>query len=186
MIKDYPNLKRRPFLMPIWLAAIAGAAVVGFSTWLWNTADSTTVIVVRDAESAPGATADRPLNAAGRARALRLAEMFGGGAPMGRLTAIYVEPTARSGLTAAPLAQRLGMAAVSDAGENPRTLAHRVLADHSGGRILVVSDDARLPRLLAALRGGGRQPPIGPPDHAAIYIVGVPRIGRPNLLSLRY
>ena len=174
MKKDYVGLKRRPFLMPIWLAAIGAAAIlviVGLFAWAWSTADSTTVIVIRNAET--------------DARAERLAQMLGDDRAPGAIDAIYVQPTPRGRSTAAPLATRLRLAAAVD-GDDPRALAKRVLADHAGGRVLIIADRRDVPLIAAALAETGQIPPVDEADFGTMFIVGVPRIGRPNILRAHY
>ncbi len=187
MKKDYVSLKRRPFLMPIWLAAAALAVVgaaVGFSAWVWSTADSTIVIVIRNAESEAGGLAARSLSAQGARRAERLARMFDGGKSPAALGAIYVQPTLRGRLTVEPLAKRLGLSAVA-VGE-PGALVRRALADHAGGSVLIVASGRDVPLIVAALLGAPQVPPVGDADYGSLYIVAVPRIGRANILRMHY
>ncbi len=92
MKKTTSGMKRKPFLTPVWLAGLAAVVALGIAAWLWGTADSTTVIVIRHAEKVLNDTEDPPLSAAGEARAALLARMFGSGAPSGRVSAIYVSP----------------------------------------------------------------------------------------------
>lgn len=175
MKKDYVGLKRRPFLMPIWLAAIGAAGilvVVGLFAWAWSTADSTTVIVIRNAETG--------------VRAERLAQMFGDDRAPGAIDAIYVQPTQRGRATAAPLATRLGLSAAAVGADDPRALAQRVLADHAGGRILIVAGRHDVPLIAAALAETAQVPPVDEADFGTMFIVGVPRIGRPNILRAHY
>ena len=89
--------------MPIWLSVLGALVVMsflGFEIWVWATADSTTIIVVRHAEKEAGG-GDPPLSPAGLARAELLGRMFGDVRAPGRIDAIYVSPTVRSQMTAA-------------------------------------------------------------------------------------
>src|SRR5882724_2005085 len=110
MKSERASLQHRPFLTPLWLSAIAAfAAAVVFglallAAWIWFTANSTTVVVIRHAEKETVSAADPALSAAGEARAALLARMFGEPKGVGRLDAIYVSATLRSRSTAAPLA----------------------------------------------------------------------------------
>jgi broad specificity phosphatase PhoE len=194
MKKDHVRLQRRPFLMPIWLGALAAAVVLSFASWLWGRADSTTVILIRHAEQETGAGvatpgvatpgADPPLSAAGQARAALLAHMFADPGP-GRINAIYVTAPLRNRMTAAPLAAALGITPAVVAGD-PRDLARRVLREHSGGRILIVGHADTMPQIVATLAGVAGVPPIGPLEYGTMYIVTVPRLGRANLLRVDY
>jgi broad specificity phosphatase PhoE len=186
------SLQRRPFLTPIWLTAAAAVFVlsfVGFAAWLWGTAgtaDSTTIIVIRHAEKELGNVVDPPLTEAGEARAALLARMFGDVSSPGHVDAIYVTPAARSRLTAAPLAARLGLAPNVVSADDPRGLARRVLREHGGGRILVVGQSDTVPVIVGALSGNKNIPKMGTQEYGTMYIVTVPRIGHSNFLRLNY
>jgi broad specificity phosphatase PhoE len=190
MKKDHVSFQRRPFLWPIWLTAIAVAAVfcLGISAvWVWGTADSTTVIVIRHAEKDVSISAvDPPLSQAGEARAALLAQMFGDAKAVGHLDAIYVSPALRNRLTAAPLAARSGLSATVAPADDPRGLAQRVLHEHGGGRVLIVGHSDTVPQIVAELSGNPKIPPIDAEEYGTMYIVTVPRIGHANLLRLHY
>lgn len=186
MKKDHVSLQRRPFLTPIWLAAVAAAVVVSFASWLWSTAGSTTVIVIRHAEKELSGGADPPLSAAGEARAALLAKMFGDARAPGHIDAIYVTATLRSRMTAAPLAARLGVAPAVTSDTDPRQLLRRLLREHGGGRVLVVGHGDTLPAFVSLLCGGESIPALGDQEYGTLYIVTVPRIGRADLLRLTY
>jgi broad specificity phosphatase PhoE len=183
------NLRRRPFLTPIWLTVGAAAAAFLFALciiWAWGTADSTTVIVVRHAEQDTGDPVDPKLSAAGSERAQLLARMFGAVDGPGRLDAIYVSNTLRSRLTAAPLAERLHLPLSVAAGNDGKALARRALREHAGGRVLIVAHLDTLPAIVASLSGIDEIPKLDPQDYGVIYVVTVPRIGHANLLRLNY
>jgi broad specificity phosphatase PhoE len=184
------KLQHRPFLTPIWLTAGAAAAAFLFALfviWVWGTADSTTVIVTRDAEQdIGGGQAEPRLSAAGMQRAQLLARMLGAIDGPGRLDAIYVSNTLRSRLTAAPLAELLQVPSIVAAGDDGKALARRALREHGGGRVLIVARPDMLSAILASLSGSGDIPKLDAENYAAIYIVTVPRIGHANLLRLNY
>lgn len=188
--KDHAGFQRRPFLTPIWLTALAAALALSFAVfavWVWGTADSTTVIVIRHAEKDVSVSAtDPPLTPAGEARAAQLARMFGDPKGLGHIDAIYVSPALRNRLTAAPLAARLGITEIVASADDPAALVHRALREHSGGRILIVGHADTVPQLVAALSGNSKVPEIGADEYGTMYIVAVPRIGHANLLRLNY
>ena len=182
------KLQHRPFLMPLGLFALtsmAGVLILILAAWLWVTADSTTIIVVRHAEKVQEGV-DPPLSAEGEARAALLARMFGDTRLPGHVDAIYVSPSLRNRLTAAPLAARLGMTPEVVSQDDPKRLAHRMLHEHPGGRILVIGHTDTVPAIVAALSGAKNIPPIGALEYGTMYIVTVPRIGRANFLSVSY
>jgi 2,3-bisphosphoglycerate-dependent phosphoglycerate mutase len=186
------SLQHRPFLIPLWLTAIAAItaaavfAVALFAAWDWATANSTTVIVIRHAEKEAVSASDPALSAAGEARAALLARMFGDTKGAGRLDAIYVSATLRSRSTAAPLAARLKLAPIEAPTDDPKGLARRVLRENSGGRVLVIGHVNTVPGIVAALAGRSDIPSIDEQDFATMYVVSVPRIGRANLVRLSY
>jgi phosphohistidine phosphatase SixA len=188
MTRNNAQLQHRPFLMPIWLSVLAALVVMcflGFEVWIWATADSTTIIVVRHAEKELG-SGDPPLSSAGQARAELLAGMFGDVRAPGHIDAIYVSPTVRSQMTAAPLAARLGLTPIVAPPHDARSLARRVLHEHSGGRVLVVGHSDTVPEIVKSLTGAKGLPPIGEAEYGTMYIVTAPRVGRADFLRLSY
>ena len=186
MKKEYDTLRRKPFLTPIWLAALSAFVVASFTIWLWGTATSTTVVLIRHAEKQLNAGADPALSEAGEARAALLARMFGTNTRLGRLDAIYVSPTRRSQETAAPLSERLKLAVTVGPENDPRLLAHRVLREHQGGHILIVGHSNTIPQIVEALTGRGPVAAIEDEEYGTMYIVTVPRIGRSSILRIGY
>lgn len=192
--KEHVSFQRRPFLMPLWLTAVAAAMAFSFAiflvfaAWTWGTADATTVIVIRHAERdrGAGAGADPPLTPAGQARAELLAQMFGDANTAGHIDAIYVSPALRNRLTAAPLAARLGVSVAVAPADDPAGLARRALREHSGGRVLIVGHSDTVPAIVAALTGSTKIPTIGDDEFGTMYIVTVPRIGHAIFLRLNY
>jgi phosphohistidine phosphatase SixA len=188
MKSERANLQHKPFLMPIWLTvtvAFAAFCVALFCVWIWFTANSTTVIVIRHAEKEL-TNPDPPLSPAGQARAELLARMFGETQGAGRLNAIYVSDTVRSRSTAAPLAARLGITPIVAPSNDSKRLARRVLSDNSGRRVMIIGHANTVPELVKALGDRSDIPDIDEKDFSLMYIVTVPRIGRANVLRLNY
>jgi broad specificity phosphatase PhoE len=176
-------------MTPIWLSALAVFIVFGlaiFGIWVWGTADSTTVIVIRHAEKDQGNPVDPPLSAAGEARAALLARIFGDPKDPGRIDAIYISSALRNRLTAAPLAAALGLAPIVAPTDDPKGLARRVLREHGGGRVMIVGHLDTVPAVVSALAERSDIPKIEEQDYGVMYIVTVPRIGHANLLRLNY
>jgi broad specificity phosphatase PhoE len=183
------KLQRRPFLAPIGLlalTAIAALLVLIIAAWLLITSTSTTVILVRHAPQILGGGDDPPLSSEGEARAASLARMLGDTRLKSRVAAIYVTDKLRSRSTAAPLAQTLGITPEVVSEDDPKALAHRLLREHSGDTMLVVGHANTLPGMVSALSGMHDIPPVEAADYATLYIVTVPRIGRSEVLRLRY
>lgn len=187
------SLQRKPFWAPVGLAAVSAlsaALVMALLAWLLVTAKSTTVIVVRGAETASADAVEAPtewaLSSEGRARAELLARMFGDDRLKNRVDAIYVMPTLATQATALPLAGKLGIKPVVVAPLGAHAWARRILREHRGGRILVVAPASAARDLAAELSGVADIPPILPMEFGTMYIVTVPRIGRANLLRVDY
>jgi 2,3-bisphosphoglycerate-dependent phosphoglycerate mutase len=185
------NLQRRPFLAPIGLfalTAMAGALILLVLAWLLITSESTTVIVLRHAETVldTGSGLDPSLSARGQARAESLARMFGDTRLKYHIDAIYTSSALRDRSTAAPLAEKLGITPEVVVQDDPHALVRRVLHEHPGGRILVVGHVDTVAPLVAAFSGVKGIPPVADPDYGTIYIVTVRRIGRANILTVSY
>jgi len=113
--------------------------------------------------------------------------MFGDTQPYGRLRKIYVTNTRRTQQTALRLSQRLGInSEVVDAKIDSNELAHRVLNENRGGRVLVVGHSNTVPELVRALSGSDAVPPIGEEEYDTMYVVTVPSIGEASVLRLKY
>lgn len=182
-------MKHRPFLTPIWLsglAALAAVSIVGIQVWVWYSADSTLIVVVGTSGSSAAFGEDTARTAPGRPRASDLAELFGAAGSSGTLDAIYVDTALLSRMTAAPVAVKLGLAPVEISATDPKAFARRMEREHGGGRVLAVVGAERVMALLAVLTGGTDIDSIRADQQGSVYVVSVPRIGRPTLLRLRY
>jgi broad specificity phosphatase PhoE len=189
MKSAHANLQRRPFLTPIWLSAIGALAILSvaiFALWVWFTANSTVVIVIRHAEKETISAADPPLSAAGEARAALLERMLGQAKGAGRLDAIYTSSALRNRMTAAPLAAQLGIVPIVAPADDTKGLARRIVRENSGKRVLVIGHVNTVPGIVAALSGRSDIPPMDEKEFGTMYIVTVPRIGRANVLRLSY
>jgi len=179
--------RRRTFLAPLWLLAMAGVFLVAMAFAYWNSATTTTIVLVRHAEKQLGAISDAPLSPQGEVRATRLAQMLGDNETFGRIGRIYVTDTRRTQQTSAGLAQRLGInAVVVDAKTDSAELARRVLRENRGGRALIVGHSNTVPEIVAALSRIENVPPIGEEEFDTLYVVTVPTIGKVSVLRLKY
>jgi broad specificity phosphatase PhoE len=177
--------RRRPFLAPIWLPALAGIAAVALGVYAFSGVSTTTVVVVRHAEKALGTIDDPPLSPEGEQRSERLALIFGDATGAGHLDAIYVTNTRRTQQTAAPLAARLHLVPVVQQAADVLGTASRLLKEHRGGAVLVVGHSNTLPELVRELSGKLIEP-IPDDDYGEIYVVSVPRFGKASLVRMKY
>ncbi len=183
MRKEYASLRRRPFLAPVWLAALAGLFALAAAIWLLSAASTTTVLVMRHAEKAATPPDDPPLSAQGEARAQALAGLFGNGPEGMRVDAIIVSEYRRSQETVRPLANRLGVPVIVIPAGEPERAAERALEEFRGGRVLIIGHGNTVPALVGAL-GGGEVPPIAEDEHGTLYLVAVPRFSRAAVTRL--
>ena len=150
--------RRRTFLAPLWLLALAGVFLIAMAFAYWNSATTTTIVLVRHAEKQVGAIDDAPLSPQGEVRASATRADVRRREPFGRVDRIYVTDTRRTQQTAAGLAQRLGLKpVVVDAKIDSRELARRVLRENRGGRALVVGHSNTVPEIVAALARAARR-----------------------------
>lgn len=177
MRKEYASLRRRPFLAPVWLAALAGLLAIALAVWLISAASTTTVFVMRHAEKATLPPDDPLLSPVGEARAMALAEHFGR-APKGLgIDTIYVSQYRRSQETVRPLANRLGIPVIVVPAEEPETVARRALDENRGGRVLIVGHSDTVPSIVEELSGDD-VPKMPETDYGIVYVVAVPRFSR--------
>src|SRR5690349_4401745 len=171
-VPETPSLirRRRPFLAPIWLLAFGGIVLLAAAFTYWNSATTTTIVLIRHAEKQVGAISDAPLSPPGEVRAARLAQMFGDASTFGRVQKIYVTDTRRTQQTAAGIAQRLGLKPEIVEGKgDPKAFASRVLRENRGGRALVVGHSNTVPEIVAALTGQKDVPTIGDDEFDTLY-----------------
>jgi 2,3-bisphosphoglycerate-dependent phosphoglycerate mutase len=186
---ESPSLlrRRRPFLAPLFLLALGAIAILAAAFIYWNSATTTTIVLIRHAEKQLGAISDAPLSPQGEQRADRLARMFGDAEKFGRVTKIYVTNTRRTQQTAAGLGQRLGLVAeVVDAKTDADDLARRVLRENRGGLAIVVGHSNTVPEMVATLAHLQKAPPIGEEEFDTMYVVSVPSIGKASVLRMKY
>ncbi len=181
---------RRAFLAPIWIAAVAALVAgtllfVGIRLAVLRFAEISTVIVLRHAEKLD-ASDDTPLSTEGRARAQRLADMFGRATDTGAVRAIYASDTRRTRDTAAPLAARLALSVVTLPGEDVDGLLGRLRRDGRGQTSLVVGHSNTVPQIVAELTGGRFEVTVAPDDHGSVFVVTISSFGPPSVLRLRY
>jgi broad specificity phosphatase PhoE len=179
--------RRRTFFAPLWLLAWLGILVVVAAFVYWNSATTTTIVLIRHAEKQMGAIDDAPLSPQGEQRATRLAQMFGDADSFGRLQQIYVTDTRRTQQTAASLAQRLNLnPVVVDSRASAGEIARRILRENRGGLAIVVGHGNTVPALVGKLSGSDRVPAMGEEEFDTMYVVTVPTIGRASVLRMKY
>jgi phosphohistidine phosphatase SixA len=150
---------------------------------------STTVVFVRhaDIDRAMSPDDDVPLNARGRQRAELLADFLENIDVVGGVNAIYASEARRTQETAAPLAKRLNLEVRIADHHDTDGFAKRLLDEHAGEIVLIVSHSDTIAPLIDELHGSKRLPPFGPDDYDEVYIVTIPRpLGKVKTLRLHY
>jgi broad specificity phosphatase PhoE len=151
---------------------------------------STTVLFVRHADTdvamAAMADADPPLNARGRQRAELLASFLENIDVVSGVNAIYASDKRRTQETAAPLAARLNLPVEIADHHDIGGFMERVLDEHGGEIVLVVSHSDTIAPLIDELHGSKRLPPFGENDFDEVYIVTIPWYGKVKTLRLHY
>ncbi len=181
--KEYASLKRRPFLAPVWLTALAGLLVVALAIWLLSVASTTTVIVMRHAEKAATPIEDPPLSPAGEERAKMLANFFGQSPTEFRIDGIIVSQFRRTQETVRPLANRLGVPVIVVPAADIERTAERARDEYRGGRVLIVGHSDTVPAIVEEL-SGRKVPPMSAAEYGIVYIVALPRFSRASVTRL--
>ncbi len=180
--------RRRTFLAPLWLLAMAGVFMLAMAFAYWNSATTTTIVLVRHAEKQVGAISDAPLSPEGEVRASRLAQMFGDSEEFGRIGRIYVTDTRRTQQTAAGLAQRLGLKPeiVDAKTDSARACAPRAARESRPPRAHRRAQQHRARKSSPRSRTSNNVPPMGDEEFDTLYVVTVPTIGKASVLRLKY
>jgi len=184
-----PNDRRRRRRLR--LIPIIGYTIVALAAgYFLGERPTTTVIFVRhaDTDAAMGGPDDNPpLNARGRARAELLADQLQKVDVTGSVNAIYASDKRRTQETAAPLAKRLNLTVEIDDHLDTDGFMSRVLRDHSGEIILVVSHSNTIQPLIDELHGSKNLKPFASDEFNRMYIVTIPRpLGKVKTLELTY
>jgi 2,3-bisphosphoglycerate-dependent phosphoglycerate mutase len=179
--------RRRPFLAPLWLLGLGGVIMLFGAILYWNSATTTTIVVIRHGEKQLNTISDAPLSPPGETRAARLAQMFGDAQAFGGVRKIYVTNTRRTQQTAAALAQRLGLTpVVVEAKTDSAALAHQALSENRGGVALIVGHSNTVPDIVKTLTKADNVPEMGDEEFDTLYVVSVPTIGKASVVRLKY
>jgi broad specificity phosphatase PhoE len=175
--------RRRIRLFPI-----IGYAVVALGlAYFLAERQSTTVIFVRHADTGVEmADGDPPLNERGRQRAELLADYLQDVDVVAGVNAIYASDKRRTQETAAPLAKRLNLSVEIADHLDFEGFMDRVLRDHGGEIVLIVSHSNTIAPLIDELHGSKRLPPFEREDYDRVYVVTIPAYGKVKTLFFPY
>lgn len=177
---------RRPFLAPIWLAAIAALGAAGVGVGVLKSMETTTVILVRHAEKQLGTISDPPLSLEGEARADRLAMLLGARLDGMPISAIYASEARRTLQTAAPLGRRLGLTPQTRAAKDVDGLVAALRDAPKGSVSVVVGHSNTVPEVIRELTHRDVDVSIAEDEFGAIFIVTASTFGPPSVVRLQY
>jgi broad specificity phosphatase PhoE len=183
-----PSSKDRRRRRRLRLIPIIGYTFVALGlAYFFEQRPSTTVLFVRHADTDVAMATDDPsLNARGRQRAELLADFLQDIDVVAGVNAIYASDRRRTQETAAPLAKRLNLPVEIADHHDIDGFMRRVLRDHGGEIVLIVSHSDTIAPLIDELHGSKRLPPFGPDDFNEVYIVTIPWYGKVKTLRLHY
>ncbi len=167
MRKEYERLKRRPFLMPVWLTVVGAVVLVGAGLWTVLAASTTLVVVV------PAESPERARVVAGY--------LVSGGREAGRVPeAVVAADSAAARAYAERLGAALGLAPVFAPSGDPGALVALLVGRHRGGHVILAAEPADLKSTLARLGVADAEVP----SPGEVALVAVPRFSRPAGLRL--
>ena len=173
--------RRRSRAFPI-LGFVFTAIVLA---WFFESQATTTLLFMRHAETVPDSGGDPPLSAAGRARAVLLADFLESVDVVAGVDAIYASADRRTRQTADPLASRLGLRVATADPYQVEAFMQRVLRDHKGDVVLIVTHADVIPPLIEELHGS-KHVKIAPDQYDSLYVVTIPWFGKVKTLHFRY
>jgi hypothetical protein len=147
---------------------------------------TTTVILVRHADTTTGMGENPGLSPMGALRAEELSRVLGDADVVQGVDAIIAANTAAAAATAEPLARRLRLPVQSADTADEEALVKRILKEYKGQVVLVISDPDAIPRIIPAFHGSKKVPPMGDTEYDNLYIVSIPWYGKVKTLRLHY
>ena len=171
------------------LIPIAGFIVVCLGlAWILESRATTTLIFVRHTDTVAMLTesSDPPLSPSGLERAELLADFLQDIDVVAGVDAIYASDRQRTQQTAARLADRLGLEIQLADPYDVEPFMARVLSEHKGEIVLVVTHSDIIAPLVEELHGSKNLPPIETDEYGNLYIVTIPSFGKVKTLRLHY
>ncbi len=167
--------------------AVASFLVIALGlAWFFESQATTTVIFVRYAETEADGTDDPGLSTTGWRRAEELARVLGDVDVVAGVDVIFATRLRRTQETAEPLSRLLNIPVQVIDAEDIAGLTRRLITEYKGRIVLVVTNEAALPQLVAELHGSKKLPAMGPGDHEDLYILSVPWFGKVKTLRVKY
>jgi broad specificity phosphatase PhoE len=144
-------------------------------------AGSMTVVVLLRHADVGAPPRNNVLNTKGKVRAAQLVHVLGDAG----VDAVFASEFPRAQMTAAPLAEHLGVTVEVRSAHAPEALAAEILADHAGGTVVVVSHSNVVPAVIAGL-GGPHLPDLPEDEFDNLFWVNVHPDDGARVHHLRY
>ena len=184
MDRNLDKLRRRPFLFPLVVPVLVFIALVAAAAWIFDARATTVVVVVRHAETEPGADPDPALSVDGRERAARLAKMLSQAQPVRAIDAIFTSEFRRTQQSATPLSETLALPLNVIPSATWTSLPRRITREHRGEYVFVTGSTSTVPALVEAL--SGQSVTLREDEYDAMFIVFVPQISKAKVVRVRY
>lgn len=147
---------------------------------------TTTVLLVRHADTLAAMGDDPRLSPQGALRAEELSRVLGDADVIQGVDAIFAADSAAASATAEPLARRLNLPVQTADTRDEEGLVKRILKDYKGKVVLVISDPDAIPRIIPAFHGSKKVPAMADGEYDNLYIVSIPWYGKVKTLRLHY
>ncbi len=170
------------------LVIMAGFFVLAVMlAWFFESQATTTVIVTRYADKVELGGSDPALSSKGQRRARRLGRMLANVDVVGSVDAIFVTTSRRTRDTIVPLSLRTEAPVIThEDPDDTKGLVKRILTEHKGDIVLVVTEPEEIKPLLRRLQGSRKVPEIAVNEYDNLYIVSIPWFGKVKTLRLRW
>ncbi len=166
--------------MPLMLLCM----VIFAALWLFDARTSTTIVLVRAAESEHASSASQQLSTAGMRRADALQQLLMRAKPERGVDVVYVSDDTPAQKTAAPLAATMGLAVNVVATADWNSLLGRIMRDHAGEVALIVSNRDSLMSILGGTGAGNFV--LDETDYGSVFVIVRSRLSKPSVIRLRY
>lgn len=147
---------------------------------------TTTVILVRYADTVVGMGEDPALSPQGALRAEELSRVLGNADVVQGVDAIFAHTSNAAAATAEPLARRLSLPVQSVDTADEEALVKRILKEYKGKVVLVVGNPETIPQIIPAFHGSKKVPAMADAEYDNLYIVSIPWYGKVKTLRLHY
>jgi 2,3-bisphosphoglycerate-dependent phosphoglycerate mutase len=168
-------------------SAVASFLIVALGlAWFFESQSTTTVVLTRYAETAPGIDGDDALTPEGNLRANELVRILGAIDVVQGVDGVFATAYRPTQQTAAPVARMRGLEVQIVDAADMEGLAERILGDYKGQVVLVVTEPEIIRAVIPEFHGSKKIPAEADSEADNLYIVSIPWFGKVKTLRLRY